>query len=230
MKNKIIYTILTILFLATWIWAAIEPKHFDDWLLENILVFIFVPFIFYTGKYFRLSMISYIFITIFMILHVIGSHYTYAEVPFGKDIGAYVGSDRNMYDRLVHLLFGVLIIYPIREIAVRIVKMRGFWGYFVPFMIISALAGFYEVIEWLAAISVDPVAGSAFLGTQGDEWDAQKDMFLAIVGAFGTLTIVLFINMAFKKGFYKEFKDSFKLDKDDQPLGEVALEKMLKES
>jgi putative membrane protein len=229
MRDKIFYITLSAIFIVVWIWAAYEPKHFDDWLLENILVFIFVPIIYLTGRYFRLSKLSYTLITVFMILHVIGSHYTYAETPFGETLKEWLGSDRNMYDRLVHLTFGLLLVYPIREISVRIAKTRGFWGYFVPFMIISAMAGFYEVIEWIAAINVDPVAGSAFLGTQGDEWDAQKDMALAIVGAFITLFIVFIINLTLNPNFYKEFKDSFKLPKDDHPLGEEELERLLRD-
>ncbi len=229
MKRKIAYIILSLLFLATWVWAAYEPKHFDDWLLENILVFIFVPIIYLTGRYFRLSLLSYTLITIFMILHVIGSHYTYAETPFGYTLGKWLGTDRNMYDRLVHFAFGFLLAYPIREMSVRVAKMRGFWGYFVPFMIISAMGGFYEVIEWIAAVNVDPVAGSAFLGTQGDEWDAQKDIALAVVGAFLSLLIVMIVNLLFNRNFFKELKESFKLSEDDHPLGEVELEKMLKE-
>lgn len=229
MKRKIAYITLSLLFLATWAWAAYEPKHFDDWLLENILVFIFVPIIYLTGRYFRLSLLSYALITIFMMLHVIGSHYTYAEVPFGYTLGKWLGTDRNMYDRLVHFAFGFLLAYPIREMSVRVAKMRGFWGYFVPFMIISAMGGFYEVIEWIAAVNVDPVAGSAFLGTQGDEWDAQKDIALAVVGAFLSLLIVMVINLLFNRNFVKEFKESFKLSEDNHPLGEVELEKMLKE-
>ncbi len=227
MKRKIAYIILSLLFLATWVWAAYEPKHFDDWLLENILVFIFVPIIYLTGRYFQLSLLSYTLITIFMMLHVIGSHYTYAEVPWGYTLGKWFGTDRNMYDRLVHFAFGFLLAYPIREMSVRVAKMRGFWGYFVPFMIISAMGGFYEVIEWIAAINVDPVAGSAFLGTQGDEWDAQKDIALAVVGSFLSLLIVMVINLLFNRNFVKEFKESFKLSEDDHPLGEVELEKML---
>lgn len=227
MKKKIAYFVLSLAFIITWLWAAYKPLYFHDWLLENILVFIFVPIIYLTGRYFQFSLFSYTLITIFMILHVIGSHYTYAETPFGDTLGRWLGTKRNMYDRLVHFAFGLLIVYPIREMSVRIAKTKGFWGYFVPFMIISAFAGFYEIIEWIAAINVDPVAGSAFLGTQGDEWDAQKDMALAIVGAFITLSIVMLVNIVLKKKYLKELKDSFKLPKDDHPLGEVELEKML---
>jgi len=228
-NDTIIYIILSIAFLSAWLWAAYEPKDFEDWLLENVLVFIFVPIVYLLGKYFKLSLLSYTLITIFMILHVIGSHYTYEKTPFGDTLAFWLGSDRNMYDRLVHFSFGFLLAYPIREMCIRVGKMKGFWGYFVPFMIISAMGGFYEVIEWIAAVNVDPVAGSAFLGTQGDEWDAQKDIVLAVIGAFISLTLVIITNLIFNKDFLQEFKDSFKLSKDDKPLGEVELKRMMNE-
>jgi putative membrane protein len=228
MSKKIIYTVLTLSFVVAWVWAAINPLDYDDWLLENILVFILIALIFFTGRYFEFSILSYTFITIFMILHVIGSHYTYAEVPWGVTLGEWLGTERNMYDRLVHLLFGVLFVYPVREMSVRIAKTKGFWGYFVPFMIISSFAGFYEIVEWVAAATVNPEAGAAFLGSQGDIWDAQKDMLLAIVGSLGTLFMVMLIHMALNRDFYHEFKESFKLSKNDKPLGEVKLEEMMK--
>jgi len=227
MRQKIPYILLALSFMIAWIWAAIEPIHYADWVLENILVGIFIVLILSSSCFFQFSLLSYIFMTIFMILHIIGSHYTYAEVPWGYDLGAWLGTERNMYDRLVHLLFGVLFVYPVREMSVRIAKTKGFWGYFVPFMIISSFAGFYELIEWGAAIMVDPEAGAAFLGSQGDIWDAQKDMFLAIVGSFGTLLIVMIIHIIYNRDFYKEFKDSFKLPKDDKPMGEVLFEEMM---
>ena len=227
MKKKIIYLILVLSFTVTWIWAAIEPWHFEDWVLENVLVFFFIVLILFSSRLFEFSVTSYVLMTIFMILHIIGSHYTYAEVPWGETLGAWLGTERNMYDRLVHLLFGVLFVYPVREMSVRIAKTKGFWGYFVPFMIISSFAGFYEIIEWLAATTVDPEAGAAFLGSQGDIWDAQKDMVLAIVGSMGTLLIVMIIHMIYDRDFYQEFKESFKLPKDDKPMGEVLLDEMI---
>ncbi|CAA6817619.1 MAG: Unknown protein [uncultured Sulfurovum sp.] len=228
MQKKVVYFILLFSFMVTWIWAAIEPLHYSDWVLENILVLLFIILIFLTAKLFEFSMFSYILMTIFMILHVIGSHYTYAEVPWGYTLGEWLGTERNMYDRLVHLLFGVLFIYPVREMSVRIAKTKGFWGYFVPFMIVSSFAGFYEIIEWIVATVVDPEAGIAFLGTQGDIWDAQKDMFLAIIGSLGTLLMVMLIHMIYNRDFYHEFKESFKLPKDDKPMGEVLLDEMMK--
>ena len=227
MSKKIPYILLALAFTVAWVWAAIEPVHYADWVLENILVGIFIVLILAFSRLFQFSLLSYVFMTIFMILHIIGSHYTYAEVPWGETLGTWLGTERNMYDRLVHLLFGVLFVYPVREMSVRIAKTKGFWGYFVPFMIVSSFAGFYELVEWGAAVSVDPEAGVAFLGSQGDIWDAQKDMFLAIVGSFGTLLIVMLIHIIYDKDFYKEFKESFKLSKDDKPMGEVLLDEMM---
>ena len=193
-SNKLLYSILTTSFAIVWIWAAIHPLHFNDWLIENFLVLLTVPLIFYTSKYFKFSNTSYIMITFFMILHVIGSHYTYSEVPFGVTLGEWWETERNMYDRLVHLLFGVLFVYPLFELLKGVAKINGFWTYFVAFMVMSAFAGFYEVFEWVGAQIVDPEAGAAFLGTQGDEWDAQKDMALAMVGSLFMLTIISFQN------------------------------------
>jgi len=227
MTKKTIYIILTLLFALTWIWAAIEPSHYDDWLLENILVFILLPIIFLTGRTFELSIISYSFITLFIMLHLIGSHYTYAEVPWGITLGEWWGTDRNMYDRLIHFLFGLLLVYPIREVSIRLAKNKGFWAYMSPFMVVSALAGFYEVIEWMAASMVAPEAGTAFLGTQGDIWDAQKDMLVAMIGALITLAVTMLFHIIFNKNFFKEFKESFSLPKDDKPLGEVKIEEIL---
>jgi len=226
MGKKISYILLVLSFSVAWIWAAIEPVHYADWVLENILVGLFIALILATTRIFKFSLFSYVLMTTFMILHIIGSHYTYAEVPWGFELGNWLGTERNMYDRLVHLLFGVLFVYPVREISVRIAKTKGFWGYFVPFMIISSFAGFYELIEWGAAVVVDPEAGAAFLGSQGDIWDAQKDMFLAIIGSFGTLFLVMIIHMVYNRNFYEEFKESFRLPQDDRPMGEVLLDEM----
>jgi putative membrane protein len=219
--------ILILLFIAVWIWAAINPVYPHDWLLENYLVFIFVPIILILGRYFKLSNVSYTLITIFMILHVVGSHYTYAEVPFGFTLQNWLGADRNMYDRLVHFSFGLLLAYPIREMFMRISKAKGFWSYYLPIDLAGASSAIYEIIEWLTARNVDPAAGLAFLGSQGDIWDAQKDMTLAILGSIIAMIIVFLINWKFNKNHWKEIKDSFKLGKDDKPLGEEKLKEYL---
>ena len=124
MNGRMKYQIfLIVVFLAVWVWAAINPLYRDGWLLENYLVFIFVPLLLIFSYFFRLSNVSYTVITIFMILHVIGSHYTYAETPFGYVLQDWFSSSRNMYDRLVHFSFGFLLAYPIREVFMRIVNV-----------------------------------------------------------------------------------------------------------
>lgn len=219
--------ILIVLFLIAWVWAAINPVYPHDWLLENYLVFIFVPLIFILGRYFKLSNASYTVITIFMIMHVIGSHYTYAEVPFGYTLQDWLGSERNMYDRLVHFCFGLLLAYPVREVFMRLSITKGFWSYYFPLELVAAGSAIYEIIEWIAARNVDPAAGIAFLGSQGDIWDAQKDMFLAIVGAFIAMLIIFIINWVFNKDHGKEIKESFKIPEGDKPLGEERLKEYL---
>ena len=222
------YYILAAAFLAVWIWAAIHPKHPGDWLLENYLVFFFVPIVLLTGRYFRLSLISYTLITLFMCLHVVGSHYTYSEVPFGFTLQEWFGAQRNMYDRVIHFSFGFLIAYPVREIFVRLARVKGFWGYYLPLDLTLSFSALYEIVEWVTAVVVEPSAGAAFLGTQGDVWDAQKDTVAAGVGAFLAMLVIMLINARLDKHFWPEWCESFRLRHDDQPLGEVKLREMMR--
>jgi len=220
MKYKIF---LLSIFIATWCWAAYKPLHPADWLLENYLVFLWVPIIIISGRYFRLSNISYTLVTLFMCLHVIGSHYTYVEVPFGFTLQEWFDADRNMYDRLVHFCYGFLLAYPIREVYVRLAQARGFWGLFFPVELTLAFSAIYELIEWRTVAEVPSELGLAFLGSQGDVWDAQKDMGLAGLGALITMLIVLVIRLRLDSKFWQEVKDSFRIPKGDMPLGEEAL-------
>jgi putative membrane protein len=169
---------------VVWVVLAVSPSDRMDWLLENGLTFVAVPFLLWTYRRRRLSNRAYVQITIFLVLHTVGSHYTYSEVPFGFWVERALGLRRNHYDRLVHFSFGLLMLRPIREL--------GFSGGREPGRV--ALAYFtiggvalwsclYEVLEWAVAAIVDPAAGTAYLGTQGDQWDAEKDMGLAVLGA-----------------------------------------------
>jgi putative membrane protein len=215
--------VLLATFALVWIWAAINPHFRHDWLLENYLVLLFVPLIVVSGRYFRLSDLSYTLITIFMVLHVVGSHYTYSNVPFGFTLQEWCGADRNMYDRLVHFSFGLLLAYPMREVFVRITRARGFWGYYLPLDVVLSFSAVYEVIEWLTAANVDPQAGLAFLGTQGDVWDAQKDMLAAGVGALVAMLVTGAIDLAVNPGFRTELRASLRIPEGDAPLGERLL-------
>ena len=217
------------IFLLVWAWSAYRPLHPDDWLLENYLVFFWVPVLLITARAFRLSDISYGLITLFMCLHVIGSHYTYSETPFGETLQLWVGADRNMYDRFVHFSFGLLLAYPVREVLVRLARLRGFWAYFFPVDVTFALSSIYEIIEWAAADLVAPDVGIAFLGTQGDVWDAQKDMLLAGIGAIIAMFIVFLVNLWLNPKMGEEIRDSVHPPADDAPLGEARIEQWLDE-
>lgn len=231
MKGETKYKIfLLIVFLTVWIWAAINPVHPNGWLLENLLVFIFVPIIVLTGFYFKLSNTSYTLITAFLILHIIGSHYTYAEVPFGFFLQELFNSPRNIYDRLVHFSFGLLLFYPIREVFMRLSKAKGVWSFWFPVELTFSLAALFEIVEWLVVSIVDPAAGLAFLGTQGDVWDAQKDMLIAGTGAMVASIMVFSTRLRYDKELRTESIESLKRTKKDEVPREKKLGKLIKES
>lgn len=227
-RFSLFHLFLLAAFLAVWVWAAIDPLFPDDWWLENILVFVGVPLIVGAGFYFRLSNLSYTLITIFMILHAVGSHYTYAEVPIGLTLQHWFGAERNMYDRLVHFLYGLLLAYPVREVFVRITQARGVWSFYLPIELTLASSALYEIIEWIAAQFAAPEAGLAFLGAQGDVWDAQKDMALAGVGGILAMTVTLLIVLRMDPNARRELRESFRIPPDDRPLGEVKLRSLLR--
>lgn len=166
-----------------WIITAINPLYPRDWLLENLLVFIYAALLIFTYRRFQFSNLSYLLFGVFISLHLCGAHYTYAETPFGFWMSEWFGFERNHYDRLVHFGYGLLVAYSFREILVREAKVVSAWSYFLAVVGIMAFSSFYEVLEGVAAMVVSPELGTAYLGTQGDEWDAQKDSFLAFAGA-----------------------------------------------
>ncbi len=191
-KNFREHTLLHVLmawYVVLWAFLAIHPVDRHDWFLENILAVGLVIVLVTTYRRFPLSDLSYLFLTVFMTLHAIGAHYTYSKVPLGFWMQEWWGLERNHFDRIAHFSFGLLLAYPLRELFLRRVHVRGFWAYYLPISGILALSGFFEIIESWVALLVRPELGEAYLGTQGDEWDAQKDMTVAVIGAF--LTIIL---------------------------------------
>jgi putative membrane protein len=189
---------LTAFFTIVFIWAAINPLHPDDWVLENVLTILFIILLIVTYKSFPLSDLSYILITLFLILHTIGSHYTYAEVPFGFWLQETFNFSRNHYDRIVHFSFGLLMAYPIREVFLRVAHTKGFWAYYLPLDVTLAFSAIYEIIEMAAALAFGGELGDAYLGTQGDVWDAQKDMLAAATGAVLCMIITAVVRRKFK--------------------------------
>ncbi len=174
---------LVLWLVVLWIITAINPLYPRDWLLENLLVFIYGALLVITYHRFKFSNLCYGLFTLFLSLHLLGAHYTYAETPFGFWLQTLFDFERNHYDRIVHFSFGLLVAYPIREILMRKSGVNEAWSYFITITCIMAFSAVYEVIEGITAMVVSPELGSAYLGTQGDEWDAQKDAFLAFNGA-----------------------------------------------
>lgn len=172
-----------------WLVTAIEPFDRHDWLLENVLVFVYGTLLVLTYRRFTFSNRSYFLFTVFMSLHLVGAHYTYAETPVGFWLQDVFDLERNHYDRIVHFSFGLLIAYPLREILLRAAGVRRSWSYFLGVALVLAFSGFYEVMEGIAAAIVSPELGMAYLGTQGDVWDAQKDTFQAFSGAIIAMLI-----------------------------------------
>ena len=128
-------------------------------------------------------LLLHVLMTAFRMLHAIGAHYTYAEVPFGFWLQHSFGLSRNPFDRLVHFAYGLLLIYPLRDLLMRLAGVKGFWSYYLPVSGMLAQSGLFELIEGAVAQMVNPELGTAYLGAQGDEWDAQKDMMAALTGA-----------------------------------------------
>lgn len=220
-----------------WIWLAISPFDRSDWLLENVLLVLGVVVLLATRKRLPLSGISYTMILVFFCLHIIGAHYTYAEVPYdeafrkltGVSFNDLVGWKRNNYDRVVHFSYGLLLAYPIRELFLRVANVRGFWGYFLPLDLTMSSSMLYELVEWVSAELFGSGLGAAFLGSQGDQWDAQKDMALASLGALITMTITAIVNSVSQRDFAAEWVESLRVHR-PQPLGEVELQRRREEA
>jgi putative membrane protein len=202
-----------------WIGLAIEPLDRQDWLLENALLVVAVALLTLTYRPFPLSRISYTLIFLFLCLHTLGAHYTYAEVPYdrwwaslsGVTFNELVGWERNNFDRVVHFLYGLLLAYPIRELFLRIAGVRGFWGYFLPLDLTMSTSALFELIEWLVAEVFGGDLGVAYLGTQGDVWDAHKDMALASLGALVAMSATAVLNWRNRRDFADEWNESLRV-------------------
>lgn len=227
--------LLAALFAALWIALAIEPRYRQDWALENALVVVFAIAIAASWRRFTMSRVSYTLVFLFLCLHEVGAHYTYAEVPYdawiqsltGRSLDEAMGWQRNHFDRLAHFLYGLLLAYPLREFFFRVADARGFWGYFLPLDFTISTSAIFELFEWGAAEVFGGDLGAAYLGTQGDIWDAQKDVALASAGALLAMLATAAINVRLQRDFVREWQRSLRV-KADRPLGEDEIARMLR--
>lgn len=187
-----------VVFFSIWISTLVGTSDISNWVLENALVIMFLVFLTVTYRYYQFSDLSYLLICLYLCLHVYGSKYTYAENPFGYWLQNTFGTARNPYDRLVHFSFGFLLAYPMREACLTWLRFPVWVSWALPIEITLSVSGMYELIEWAVADLFFPAQGAAYLGTQGDIWDAQKDMALATLGAVLATTIVSVIKKSFK--------------------------------
>jgi putative membrane protein len=181
------------LFALVWANSLIGTTDMINWLIENTLTAVALLFLIATYRKYRFSTFSYLLICIFLCLHVYGSKYTYAENPLGFWLQDIFDSPRNHYDRLVHFSFGFLLYFPLWECFSKWLKYPSRIAVFLAVTVILSVSGIYEIIEWLVADVFFAEQGQSYLGTQGDIWDAQKDMAIALVGvAIATLLFYLF--------------------------------------
>lgn len=196
-KNKLLI-LCVLIFFVFWLTTFIGTTDMANWFLENALVFIFLGGLIATFKRLQFSDLSYLLIFIYLMLHVYGAKYTYSENPFGYWLQDIFGSSRNHYDRIVHFSFGFLLAYPMRELFLNGFRFPVWVAWLLPIEITLSVSGFYELIEWGVADILFQEQGAAYLGTQGDIWDAQKDIFLAFSGAILATSIVSIIKKIWK--------------------------------
>jgi putative membrane protein len=196
LKNNYWLLSFIIIFTAVWVNTLVGTTNINNWILENVLTFLFVGFLVFSFKKFQFSDLSYLLICVYLCLHVYGSKYTYAENPLGYWLQQAFNSNRNHYDRIVHFSFGFLLAYPMREVFLKWLQYPKMVAWILPIEITLSISAFYELIEWAVADVFFKAQGDAYLGTQGDIWDAQKDIFLAFSGAILATTIVSLIKKA----------------------------------
>lgn len=194
--------LLAILFAVIWALLAIAPLDRHDWALENLLVLAATVAFLWLRKSLALSKLSSTLIFVFLSVHEIGAHYTYSEVPYdrwaqallGTTINEIFGFTRNHFDRLEHFFYGALLAYPMREAYIRAQMLKGRLTYTIPITITLAFSAMYEIFEWWAAEIAGGDLGVAYLGSQGDVWDAQKDMGLAGFGSILAMAITFLVH------------------------------------
>lgn len=171
--------------------SGLAPLDRADWLIENVLPLALLLGLVLTLRRWRFSLAAYLAILGLLLIHELGAHYTYAKVPYdawldtltGHSLNAWMGWQRNQFDRLVHLSYGLLFTLPIRELLQRQSPLRGGWLVLCTLAMVLATSALYELVEWVGGQYLGDDQAQAFLATQKDPWDAQKDMALALLGS-----------------------------------------------
>ncbi len=191
--KKLTPLLLLALYLVVFIISAIKPYDRTVWWAENIPILLIVGILITIYPLHRFSPLSYLLMSCLVILHTIGGHFTFERVPFGF-ITDLFGFERNHFDRISHFTVGFYA-FPIAELLLSKKLVRSKWILFLfPIFSIFTVAASYEIFEWIYALSADPTAGIAVLGSQGDSWDAQKDM---LADGLGAISIMLLFSVVY---------------------------------
>ncbi len=193
-----VFLLLNIFFAAAWIFFFRTATDSKDWWIENILVLLFLPALFITRRKFNFSNLSLICIYLFLFLHIYGAKMAYTHNELGEWLRNRFHLARNPYDRIVHFSFGFLLAYPFIELVSRKIKQdTGFMLLFIN-MAVLCLATIFELLEWAVAAFTDKATGETYVATQGDPWDAQKDIILALLGSV-LVSVIFNIYRSLKK-------------------------------
>lgn len=208
---------LGVLYLAVVVGFGIAPWDRGTWVLEHVMVVVGLLLLLLSYRAFPLSRVSYTLILLFLCAHELGTHYTYSKVPYdewwlaltGRSLSELMGMGRNHYDRLVHFLYGLLLAWPFREAFLHAVRGNPppFWSYLLPLTFTVGTSVLYEFVEWAAVMVFAGDRGMAFLGAQGDVWDAHSDTLCAVIGALLATGVMAVIHLRTGRDFPAEWAE-----------------------
>ena len=205
--NKFLW-LLAALLLTYWIYGWFYCIDLQDWIVENLLVVIGLSILFFSRKWHQFSDLSYFYIFLFVLLHLYGAFYAYTQNALGAWLQSTFELWRNPYDRIVHFSFGFFMAYPFRELLLNKFKVSSRVSWLLPIEIAFSFGALFELIEWGVSVVTTKETGETYVATQGDVWDAHKDILLAAIGAAITMLVTYMIHRRKKN---KENKPSFNI-------------------
>jgi putative membrane protein len=198
---------ILILFFLILVVSCINPIYPREMYLQHSATIVVAAFLIYSAFKNNLSNKSFVLIAVFMVFHIIGARWIYSYTPYdqwiksitGISINSWFGFERNQYDRLIHFLFGFLILIPLQELFQRMPGLTWKTSLLMALLTILSLSTLYEVFEWMLSIVLSPEDAELYNGQQGDFWDAQKDMALAFVGSLCMIFIICTLHFIRRK-------------------------------
>lgn len=190
---------LIVIFVALWIALAFNPTDFGIWALENVLVVTVFPVVLWLDKRYDFNNLTYLSLTAFVSLHLFGANMTYNNMTYFIWYSDWFGFERNYYDQFIHFLFGLMVFVPFFELFFHQGISRRL-SYLIAFLFIASIGAGYEILEWLSMVVFCPQPQDVCLKmlTQGDIWDAQKDMLFAVMGSL----LAMLLHMLWGKKSY----------------------------